>query len=94
MMYPNLRTFSTVSVGNFSVPSSISINSSALALMVYDVWGSWSPTVGPNAPLNDSCAPTADRDGSAVSAVNAWTSANFPANQESSLFFWGASKPY
>ncbi|KAJ7931214.1 glycoside hydrolase family 18 protein [Mycena leptocephala] len=40
-----------------------------IALMVYDVWGSWSPTVGPNAPLNDSCAPTADRDGSAVSAI-------------------------
>ncbi|KAJ7150983.1 glycoside hydrolase family 18 protein [Mycena crocata] len=52
-----------------------------IALMVYDVWGSWSPTVGPNAPLNDSCAPSADRDGSAVSAVNAWTAANFPANQ-------------
>ncbi|KAJ7512505.1 endochitinase [Mycena galericulata] len=50
-----------------------------IALMVYDVWGSWSPTVGPNAPLNDSCAPIAD--GSAVSAVNAWTAANFPANQ-------------
>ncbi|KAJ7484425.1 glycoside hydrolase family 18 protein [Mycena latifolia] len=52
-----------------------------IALMVYDVWGSWSPTVGPNAPLNDSCAPAAEQDGSAVSAVNAWTSANFPANQ-------------
>ncbi|KAJ7698638.1 glycoside hydrolase family 18 protein [Mycena rosella] len=52
-----------------------------IALMVYDVWGSWSPTVGPNAPLNDSCAPPARQDGSAVSAVNAWTSANFPSNQ-------------
>ncbi|KAJ7098300.1 glycoside hydrolase family 18 protein [Mycena epipterygia] len=52
-----------------------------IALMVYDVWGSWSPTVGPNAPLNDSCAPAGDRDGSAVSAVSAWTAANFPANQ-------------
>ncbi|KAJ7636957.1 glycoside hydrolase family 18 protein [Roridomyces roridus] len=50
-----------------------------VALMAYDVWGSWSPTVGPNAPLNDSCAPVAD--GSAVSAVNAWTAAKFPANQ-------------
>ncbi|KAJ7253702.1 glycoside hydrolase family 18 protein [Mycena haematopus] len=55
-----------------------------IAIMVYDVWGSWSPTVGPNAPLNDSCAPPADQDGSAVSAVNSWTIANFPANQESS----------
>ncbi|KAJ7731113.1 glycoside hydrolase family 18 protein [Mycena maculata] len=50
-----------------------------IALMVYDVWGSWSPTVGPNAPLNDSCALV--QDGSAVSAVNAWTAANFPADQ-------------
>ncbi|KAJ6491315.1 glycoside hydrolase family 18 protein [Mycena vitilis] len=56
-----------------------------IAIMVYDVWGSWSPTVGPNAPLNDSCAPTSDQDGSAVSAVNAWTAANFPANQASSI---------
>ncbi|KAJ6616460.1 glycoside hydrolase family 18 protein [Mycena sp. CBHHK59/15] len=52
-----------------------------IALMVYDVWGSWSPTVGPNAPLDDSCAAAADQDGSAVSAVNAWTAAKFPANQ-------------
>ncbi|KAJ6469486.1 glycoside hydrolase family 18 protein [Mycena sanguinolenta] len=52
-----------------------------IAIMVYDVWGSWSPTVGPNAPLNDSCAPPSDQDGSAVSAVNSWTAANFPANQ-------------
>ncbi|KAJ7201709.1 glycoside hydrolase family 18 protein [Mycena pura] len=52
-----------------------------IAIMNYDVWGSWSPTVGPNAPLDDSCAPAADQDGSAVSAVNAWTAANFPANQ-------------
>ncbi|KAJ7154756.1 glycoside hydrolase family 18 protein [Mycena filopes] len=52
-----------------------------IAIMAYDVWGSWSHTVGPNAPLDDSCAPPADRVGSAVSAVKAWTSANFPANQ-------------
>ncbi|KAJ6532717.1 glycoside hydrolase family 18 protein [Mycena vulgaris] len=54
-----------------------------IALMVYDVWGSWSPTVGPNAPLNDSCVPSNDQVGSAVSAVNAWTTANFPANKAS-----------
>ncbi|KAJ7885186.1 glycoside hydrolase family 18 protein [Mycena olivaceomarginata] len=51
-----------------------------IAIMAYDVWGSWSPSVGPNAPLDDSCA--SDQEGSAVSAVNAWTAANFPANQE------------
>lgn len=50
-----------------------------IAIMNYDVWGSFSPTVGPNSPLDDSCAPT--KAGSAVSAVKAWTGANFPANQ-------------
>ncbi|KAI0031321.1 glycoside hydrolase family 18 protein [Vararia minispora EC-137] len=50
-----------------------------IEVMNYDVWGSWSPTVGPNAPLNDSCAPV--QDGSAMSAVRAWTQAGFPANQ-------------
>ncbi|KAH9849057.1 glycoside hydrolase [Lenzites betulinus] len=52
-----------------------------VAIMNYDVWGSWSTSVGPNAPLNDTCAPAADQQGSAVSAVKAWTSAGFPANQ-------------
>lgn len=47
--------------------------------MAYDIWGSWSATVGPNAPLNDSCAPV--KAGSAVSAVQAWTAANFPAEK-------------
>ncbi|KAH8101852.1 glycoside hydrolase [Cristinia sonorae] len=50
-----------------------------VAIMNYDVWGSWSKTVGPNAPLNDSCDPNGQ--GSAVSAVKAWTDAGFPANQ-------------
>jgi chitinase len=50
-------------------------------VMNYDVWGSWSATAGPNAPLNDSCAPPAMQQGSAVSAVKAWTGAGFPANQ-------------
>jgi len=47
--------------------------------MAYDIWGSWSKSVGPNAPLNDSCAPT--QAGSATSAVTAWTNAKFPADQ-------------
>jgi len=50
-------------------------------IMNYDVWGSFTPTVGPNAPLNDSCAPPADQQGSAVSAVQAWSKAGFPKNQ-------------
>lgn len=49
--------------------------------MNYDVWGSFSTSVGPNSPLNDTCAPTADQEGSAVSAVKAWTSAGFPHSQ-------------
>ncbi|KAI0707540.1 glycoside hydrolase [Cerioporus squamosus] len=35
-----------------------------VAIMNYDVWGSWSNTVGPNAPLNDTCA--SDQEGSAL----------------------------
>lgn len=52
-----------------------------IEIMNYDVWGTWSSGVGPNAPLNDTCAPSADQQGSAVSAVKAWTAAGFPANQ-------------
>lgn len=50
-----------------------------LAIMNYDVWGPWSNGIGPNAPLDDSCAPT--QVGSAKSAIAAWTGAKFPANQ-------------
>ncbi|TFY66251.1 hypothetical protein EVG20_g4839 [Dentipellis fragilis] len=53
--------------------------SSRVEVMNYDIWGSWSSSVGPNAPLNDTCAPT--QEGSAVSAVAAWTKAGFPAAQ-------------
>lgn len=52
-----------------------------ITIMNYDIWGSWSSAVGPNAPLNDTCAPPADQMGSAVSAVKAWTAAGMPANQ-------------
>ena len=52
-----------------------------IAVMNYDVWGSWSPAVGPNAPLNDTCAPPQYQQGSAVGAVQAWTSAGLPRNQ-------------
>ena len=50
-------------------------------IMDYDVWGGWSPSVGPNSPLSDSCAPAGDQDGSAVSAFNSWTEAGFPPGQ-------------
>ncbi|KAG1744097.1 uncharacterized protein EDB91DRAFT_210501 [Suillus paluster] len=49
--------------------------------MNYDIWGSWFPTVGPNALLNDTCASSANQQGSAVSAVKAWTDAGMPANE-------------
>ncbi|PBK97675.1 glycoside hydrolase family 18 protein [Armillaria gallica] len=52
-----------------------------VAIMNYDIWGPWSATVGPNAPLNDSCAHPEHQMGSAVSAVSAWTAAGFPSNQ-------------
>ncbi|KAI0344492.1 chitinase [Trametopsis cervina] len=52
-----------------------------VAIMNYDIWGPWSPTVGPNAPLNDTCAEPAQQQGSAVSAVKAWTTAGMPAHQ-------------
>ena len=52
-----------------------------IAIMDYEVWGPWSSTVGPNAPLNDTCAAPANRVGSAVSAVKAWTAAGMPVDQ-------------
>jgi chitinase len=52
-----------------------------ITIMNYDIWGSWSSAVGPNAPLNDSCAAPANQQGSAVFAVNQWTNAGFPIGQ-------------
>ena len=52
-----------------------------IAIMNYDIWGSWSPAVGPNAALNDTCAPPQYQQGSAVSAIQAWTSVGLPRNQ-------------
>ncbi|KAF8582525.1 glycoside hydrolase family 18 protein [Ramaria rubella] len=52
-----------------------------IEVMNYDIWGSWSSAVGPNAPLADACASPADQQGSATSAVKAWTGAGFPAHQ-------------
>lgn len=49
--------------------------------MNYDVFGPFSSTIGPNAPLNDTCAPTASQQGSALSAISAWSTAGFPKSQ-------------
>jgi chitinase len=52
-----------------------------IEIMNYDIWGSWSSYVGPNAPLDDSCASAADQQGSAMKAVSAWTKAGIPPHQ-------------
>lgn len=52
-----------------------------IAVMNYDIWGAWSATVGPNAPLDDSCAPIPAQIGSATSAIKAWTASGMPASQ-------------
>lgn len=52
-----------------------------IAVMNYDIWGPWSATVGPNAPLNDTCATPANQQGSAVSAVQKWSKAGIPVDQ-------------
>jgi len=52
-----------------------------IEIMNYDVWGPWSSSVGPNAPLDDYCVATSKRQGSATAAVKAWTKAGMPAHQ-------------
>jgi len=53
-----------------------------IEIMNYDVFGdTFSKVVGPNSPLNDSCAPAAQQTGSASSAVKLWTAAGFSAKQ-------------
>jgi chitinase len=74
-----LRRFLTTSVSVDPISTNLSRTHIPPEIMNYDVWGSWSPSVGPNAPLDDSCASV--QDGSAMSAVKAWTGANFPADQ-------------
>lgn len=86
---PNITISAATSIAPFTGPdgqpsSDLSAFAKVLdyvAIMNYDVWGSWSNAVGPNAPLDDSCAPPNDQQGSATSAVKAWTAAGFPANQ-------------
>ncbi|KAF9003663.1 endochitinase [Cyathus striatus] len=52
-----------------------------IAIMNYDVWGSWNPVVGPNAPLDDTCASGDRQAGSAVSSVRRWAEAGMPYNK-------------
>ncbi|KAJ7669315.1 glycoside hydrolase family 18 protein, partial [Mycena polygramma] len=53
-----------------------------VAIMAYDVYGKWSSSVGPNAPLDDACAST-HAEGSVTSFINEWSNANFPLSKES-----------
>ena len=50
-----------------------------IEIMNYDIFTPDSAVTGPNAPLDDSCSPYPN--GSAMSAVKAWTKAGFSANQ-------------
>ncbi|KAJ6491331.1 glycoside hydrolase family 18 protein [Mycena vitilis] len=52
-----------------------------IAIMAYDMFGAWSSNAGPNAPLNDVCAPPLEQEGSATTLVNMWTNASFPSNK-------------
>ncbi|KAK7049968.1 hypothetical protein VNI00_005399 [Paramarasmius palmivorus] len=54
---------------------------SHIVIMAYDIWGPWSSAVGPNAPLNDTCAAPANQQGSVVSAVKAWSDAGMPLDK-------------
>ncbi|THH32949.1 hypothetical protein EUX98_g1250 [Antrodiella citrinella] len=49
-------------------------------LMNYDTWGS-SLKPGPNSPLNDACHNSTQPSASAVSSIQMWTQAGFPARQ-------------
>ncbi|KAG6830483.1 hypothetical protein H0H92_000490 [Tricholoma furcatifolium] len=61
--------------------SSLAKDISYIAIMNYDIYGTFSSTTGPNAPLDLSCSSQANGNPSATSAVEAWTAANMPANQ-------------
>ncbi|THH31015.1 hypothetical protein EUX98_g3198 [Antrodiella citrinella] len=52
-----------------------------VSIMDYDIWGNTSPSVGPNAPLNDTCYENSPVPGSSVSALSSWTTAGFPPDK-------------
>ncbi|KAL0572495.1 hypothetical protein V5O48_009460 [Marasmius crinis-equi] len=49
-----------------------------IVLLNYNIWGPWFSSVGPNAPLNDTCAAPANQRGSGVRAVAQWHEAGVP----------------
>lgn len=52
-----------------------------ITIMNYDTKSTPSTGAAPNAPLDDSCAPSGSQTGSARSSVGAWITAGIPANQ-------------
>lgn len=52
-----------------------------LIVYCFSFFLAWLTYVGPNAPLDDSCAPAANQQGSATGAIKAWTNAGIPAHQ-------------
>lgn len=52
-----------------------------IVILAYDIWTPLNATVGPGAPLYDSCAPSGDQRGSVNSSVNAWMAAGFSADK-------------
>ncbi|KAI6752448.1 hypothetical protein HG530_013817 [Fusarium avenaceum] len=51
-----------------------------IMIMNYDLYGAWSPTAGPNAPLSRSCDPR-NNQGAGDEAITKWTSAGMPASK-------------
>ena len=49
--------------------------------MNYDIWGSWSSTAGPNAPLYDTCLASEYQHGAGYDAVQAWKKAGMPLDK-------------
>lgn len=52
-----------------------------IAVMNYDLKSNTAIGAGPSAPLDDSCAPSGAKWGSAVSSVAAWSNAGIPTNK-------------
>ncbi|VDB82806.1 unnamed protein product [Peniophora sp. CBMAI 1063] len=51
-----------------------------IAIMNYDIYGSWCDTAGPNAPLYSTCS-TQNNQGSAEVGIQSWIDAGVPANK-------------
>ena len=51
-----------------------------MTVMVYDIYGSWCATAGPNAPLYSSCS-TENDQGSAEIGIRAWIDAGIPPHK-------------